>query len=59
MDLGIIVAVAMLLVWAGLTFIVNDAPGLTHALLIAGLSLLIWRVVKRDVVSARGQPPQR
>lgn len=58
MDLGIIVAIAMLVVWAVLTFIVNDAPGITHALLIAGLSLLIWRVVKRDVVPARDQPPQ-
>ena len=38
----------MLVVWAVLTFLVNDAPGLTHALLIAGLTLLIWRIVKRD-----------
>ena len=48
MDLGIILAVAMLVVWAVLTFLVNDAPGVTHALLIAGLTLLIWRIVKRD-----------
>ena len=48
MDIGIIVAVAMLVVWAILTFLVNDAPGITHALLIAGLTLLIWRIVKRD-----------
>ena len=58
MDLGLIVAVAMLVVWAVLTFVINDAPGVTHALLIAGLSLLIWRVVKRDVGPARGQPPR-
>lgn len=55
MDIGMVAAVAMLLVWAVLTFIVNDAPGVTHALLIAGLSLLIWRVVKRDAV---GEPPR-
>lgn len=51
MDLGIVAAGAMLIVWAVLTFIVNDAPGMTHALLTAGVALLIWRVVKR------GSPP--
>ena len=59
MDLGIILAIAMLVVWAVLTFIVNDAPGITHALLIFGLSLLIWRVVKRDVLPASERPRQR
>ena len=48
MDFGMVVAVAMLVVWAVITFLVNDAPGITHALLIAGLTLLIWRIVKRD-----------
>ena len=47
MDLGIIAAVAMLVVWAVLTFVINDAPGMTHALLTIGVALLIWRVVKR------------
>lgn len=58
MDLGIIAAVAMLLVWAVLTFIVNDAPGATHALLIAGVFLLIWRVVKRDASAEPERPPR-
>ena len=58
MDLGIIAAVAMLVVWAVLTFVVNDAPGVTHSLLIAGLSLLIWRVVKRDALPKPEQPRQ-
>ena len=58
MDLGIIAAVAMLVVWAVLTFVVNDAPGVTHSLLIAGLSLLIWRVVKRDALPEPEQPRQ-
>jgi hypothetical protein len=48
MDIGIIAAVAMLVVWGVLTFVVNDAPGITHSLLIAGVTLLIWRIVKRD-----------
>ena len=49
-DLGIIIAIAMLVVWAVLTFVVNDAPGITHALLTAGIALLVWRVVKRSAV---------
>jgi len=49
-DLGIIIAIAMLVVWAVLTFVVNDAPGITHALLTAGIALLVWRIVKRAAV---------
>jgi hypothetical protein len=55
MDLGILAAVAMLVVWAVLTFIVNDAPGMTHALLTVGVTLLLWRVVKRGSAA----PPER
>ena len=58
MDLGLVAAVAMLVVWAVLTFIVNDAPGMTHSLLIAGVSLLIWRVVMRDAPAGPGKPPR-
>jgi len=58
MDLGIIVAVLLLLVWSVLTFFVNDAPGITHALLTAGVALLIWRIVKRSE-PAETAPPER
>jgi threonine/homoserine/homoserine lactone efflux protein len=58
MDLGITAAVVMLIVWAILTFVVNDAPGATHALLIAGVALLIWRIVKRGEPGAPEKPPQ-
>lgn len=58
MDIGILVAVLMLVVWAVITFIVNDAPGVTHALLIAGVSLLIWRTVKRSETAESEQPRQ-
>jgi threonine/homoserine/homoserine lactone efflux protein len=58
MDLGMIAAIAMLIVWAILTFVVNDAPGITHALLTAGVALLIWRIVKRSSSPAPGKPPQ-
>ena len=47
MDLGIVAAVAMLIVWAVWTFVVNDAPGFVHALLTAGVFLLIYRIVAR------------
>lgn len=58
MDLGIIAAIAMLVVWALLTFVVNDAPGITHALLTAGVTLWIWRVVKRgDRADASARRP--
>ena len=55
MDLGIVAAIAMLIVWGVLTFVVNDAPGITHALLTAGVALLIWRIVRR---SEPGRPEQ-
>ena len=58
-DLGIVIALVMLVGWAVLTFVVNDAPGVTHALLIAGLTTLFWRVVKRDAAPGPGQPRQR
>jgi hypothetical protein len=58
MDLGLIAAVAMLVIWGVLTFVVNDAPGVTHVLLIGGVSLLIWRIVKRDAPATPPTPPK-
>lgn len=52
MDLGIVAAIAMLVVWAFATF-TTEAPGYVHALLTAGVFLLIWRVVVRT----SGPPP--
>jgi hypothetical protein len=46
MDLGIIAAVAMLVVWAVVTF-TTSAPGWIHILLTMGVSLLIYRIVVR------------
>ena len=58
MDPWAIIAIMMLVIWAVITFIVNDAPGITHALLTAGVALLIWRIVKRGEPAAREKPPQ-
>jgi len=46
MDLGIIAAVAMLVIWAVVTF-TTSAPGWIHILLTMGMSLLIYRIVLR------------
>lgn len=57
MDLGIIVAIIMLIMWA-IGALVMQGPGWIHLLLTVGVSLLIFRIV----VSTSGeskQPPSR
>lgn len=39
-------AIALLIIWAVATFVVG-APGWIHALLIAGIFLLLWGIVRR------------
>ena len=46
MDIGIIAAVGMLVVWAIGTF-AFEAPGWLHLLLTVGVFLLIYRIVAR------------
>ena len=46
MDLGILAAIAMLVVWAIGTF-AFEAPGWIHLLLSVGVFLLIYRIVVR------------
>ena len=46
MDIGILAALAMLVVWAIGTF-VYEAPGWIHLLLSAGVFLVIYRIVVR------------
>ena len=52
MDIGLIAAVVMLIVWAIGAFVL-DAPGWIHLLLSLGMFLLIWRIA---VVTARRAP---
>lgn len=57
MDLGIIIALVLLIVWA-IGALVMQGPGWIHLLLTVGVSLLIFRIV----VSTSGeskQPPKR
>ena len=46
MDIGILVAIAMLIVWA-IGALVYEAPGWIHLLLTLGVSMLIWRIAVR------------
>jgi uncharacterized membrane protein len=56
MDLGIVAAVAMLAVWAFATF-TTEASGWVHALLTAGIFLLIWRIVVRSTPDVAAADP--
>jgi uncharacterized membrane protein len=53
MDVGVITAVAMLLIWA-VAALAYDGPGWVHILLTAGVTLLIYRVVVRGTRVADG-----
>lgn len=55
MDLGIIIAVAMLVVW-GVVTVMFGAPGWLHSLLTAGVFLLIWRIVVRGTPRSSAPP---
>ncbi|HEY5218468.1 MAG TPA: hypothetical protein VIJ16_01605 [Gemmatimonadaceae bacterium] len=47
MDLGILLALAMIAIWAVVALGFNG-PGWIHLLLTFGVALLIWRVASRD-----------
>ncbi len=58
MDLGIVAAIAMLIIWAFAT-ITTEASGYVHALLTLGVFLLIWRVVVIGTSRAKTPPVKR
>jgi hypothetical protein len=47
MDIGLVVGLALLIVWAVATF-VYGAPGWIHLLLSVGLFLVIWRIAAQS-----------
>ena len=47
MDLGMLAAIALLVIWAIATFVLQG-PGWVHLLLTIGVSLLIYRIVARS-----------
>ncbi len=46
MDIGIVAAVLMLVIWAVVT-VTTEAPGFVHLLLVAGFFILFWRIAVR------------
>lgn len=57
MDLGIVGAILILIVWA-IGALVMQGPGWIHLLLTVGVSLLIYRIVLRSNATTR-RPPVR
>ena len=55
MDLGLIGAIALLVIWA-IAALVLQGPGWVHLLLTIGVSLLIYRIVARSTGSGRSAP---
>lgn len=54
MDLGIVVALVMLAVWA-VVALGFSGPGWIHILLTLGIALFIWRVVDVNTRKKRGR----
>ena len=46
MDLGILVGIALLVIWA-IGALIYDAPGWINLLLTVGVFLILWRIVVR------------
>lgn len=58
MDLGIVAAIVLLVIWAIATFVLQG-PGWVHLLLTIGVSLLIYRIVVRSSASGRPSDTRR
>jgi hypothetical protein len=46
MDLGIVVGIALIIIWA-IGALMFNAPGWVHLLLTVGVFIVIWRIVVR------------
>lgn len=58
MDLGILGALALLIIWA-ISALVLEGPGWVHLLLTIGVSLLIYRIVVRGSSADQASRPKR
>jgi uncharacterized membrane protein len=58
MDLGLLAACVMLVVWAVGAFVL-DAPGWIHALLTIGVFVLVWRITARASARRMHATPHR
>ena len=52
MDVPLLAAIVMLVLWAGGTFFL-DSPGWINLLLSVGVFLLIWRIVVRSGITSK------
>lgn len=55
MDIGLIAAIAMLVLWA-IANLLYSVPGWMHLLLTFGVFLLIWRIVTTGNAASRSRP---
>lgn len=46
MDLGLLIGVALIVIWA-IGALIYDGPGWIHLLLTVGVFVVIWRIVVR------------
>ena len=46
MDLGLLIGVALIVIWA-IGALIYDGPGWIHVLLTVGVFVVIWRIVVR------------
>lgn len=58
MDIGIIAALVMLVIWA-IGALAYDAPGWIHLLLMSGIFLIIYRIVVRSTPAPSDDPMKR
>ena len=58
MDIWMIAAIAMLVVWAAGAFAFT-APGWIHLLLTLGVSMLLWRIVVRGTPDEPRRPERK
>jgi uncharacterized membrane protein len=58
MDLGILAALALLVIWV-IGALVMQGPGWLHLLLTIGVTLLIYRIVARGSAAASSDAPRR
>ena len=58
MDIGIVAAVIMLVVWAVLT-LTTEAPGYVHLLLTIGFFVLFWRISARGPGKKAPRPDKK
>ncbi|MEO5816531.1 MAG: hypothetical protein ABIT20_14760 [Gemmatimonadaceae bacterium] len=60
MDIGIIAAIALLVIWA-VGALLMEGPGWIHLFLTLGVSLLIYRIVSRGSPqdAAKKAPPRK